>query len=122
MRQRASVCDAGGRLFAGRAYLQRPSSSQPSESSADDSKNEKPEACKKQAVCPEQQEQEAETAPLSATPDSNATTLVLPGLRSEPEDEVSSEVSTESLGELRNLSSLDSRSPCEEKAVQGPGA
>ena len=80
MRVRSQACEQGVRLFVGRdtdlgvhgnvlAYLQRGGER------------------------PKPQEQEAESADLPATPDSNATTLVLPGLRSEQEDEAGSPVS-----------------------------
>ncbi|CAE7873130.1 unnamed protein product, partial [Symbiodinium necroappetens] len=79
----------GVRLYAGagtnlglhlnlRAYLQQPDSSKQTQSSATASAEGSQEKCKKR--------------PLPASPDSNATTLVLPGHRSDQEDEASSEV------------------------------
>ena len=79
MKLRATVSEQGVRLYAGagnnlglhlnlRAFLQQPASSQQQ---------------------PKTQEQETESAQLPATPDSNATTLVLLGPRSDQEDEAS---------------------------------
>ena len=80
MRVRAQVCEEGVRLFAGkdtslglhqnlRDYLQRGGDRA------------------------EPQKQREQSSALPATPDLNATTLVLPGLRSDQEDEPESQVS-----------------------------
>lgn len=89
MKVRATVSEQGVRLYAGagtdlglhlnlRAYLQQPDSSQQTQSSATASGEGSQKKCKKR--------------PQPASPDSNATTLVLPGLRSDQEDEASSEL------------------------------
>ena len=100
MNVRASVSKEGVRLYAGAGKdlglhlnLRGSCSSQQTESTATDTEpNTQEKGQKRPLQQPKKQEEEAEPAEVPTTPDSNATTLVLPGPRSDQDDAASSEV------------------------------